>query len=322
MRRSGADGPRLREPGPGSAPPRSAAYAALMRGIILAGGTGTRLYPITKAISKQLMPIYDKPMIYYPLSTLMMAGIREVLVITTPEDQAGFQRLLGDGTDLGMRDQLRRPAAARGPGAGVPHRRGLHRRRVGRPRPRRQHLLRRRPRADAARPTPTPTGGHVFAYHVANPSEYGVVEFDDDGRVLSIEEKPAKPKSSYAVPGLYFYDNRRRRDRPRHHAQRPRRAGDHRGQRRSTCGAGQLTVTVLDRGDRVAGHRHLRLADAGRRVRPGHRGTAGLEDRLHRGDRLAPRLHRRRAAGTRWPSRCSKSGYGDYLLGLLEDQSR
>src|SRR4051794_18438826 len=177
-----------------------------MRGIILAGGSGTRLYPITKAISKQLMPVYDKPMIYYPLSLLMNAGIREVLVITTPEDQSSFQRLLGDGSDVGIQISYAvqpRPeglaqafiigdefigdeAVALVLGDNIFYGTGLG-----------KNL-----RANTA-----PEGGHVFAYHVANPSDYGGVEFDDAGRVISIEEKPARPKSSYAVPGLYFYDN-------------------------------------------------------------------------------------------------------------------
>src|SRR5215204_148894 len=177
-----------------------------MRGIILAGGSGTRLYPITKAISKQLMPIYDKPMIYYPLSLLMNAGIREVLVITTPEDQEGFQRLLGEGTDIGIEisyevqprpeglaqafvigaDFIGDQPVALVLGDNIFYGTGL---------------------GESLRANTSPDGGHVFAYHVANPSDYGVVEFGPEGRVISIEEKPARPKSSYAVPGLYFYDN-------------------------------------------------------------------------------------------------------------------
>jgi glucose-1-phosphate thymidylyltransferase len=177
-----------------------------MRGIILAGGSGTRLYPITRGISKQIMPVYDKPMIYYPLSTLMMAGIRDVLVITTPEDQAQFRNLLGDGSDLGIRlnyavqprpqglaqafvigaDFIGAESVALVLGDNIFYGAGLGR---------------------SLAANSEVTGGRVFAYRVAEPTAYGVVEFGDDGQVLSIEEKPDKPKSRYAVPGLYFYDN-------------------------------------------------------------------------------------------------------------------
>lgn len=177
-----------------------------MRGIILAGGTGSRLWPITRAISKQLMPVFDKPMIYYPLSTLVMAGIREILIITTPDDQAQFQRLLGDGSQFGLDlsyiTQPRPEGIAQafllgaefigtGPvalilGDNIFHGTGLGRQ---------------------LRAHTTVSGGRVFAYQVASPEAYGVVEFAPDGRVLSIQEKPAKPRSNYAVPGLYFYDN-------------------------------------------------------------------------------------------------------------------
>lgn len=177
-----------------------------MRGIILAGGSGSRLYPVTRGVSKQLLPVYDKPLIYYPLSTLMLAGIRDILLIVTPQDASDFQRLLGDGSQFGIdisyTVQERPEGLAQafilgadhigsgpvalilgdnifyGPGVGT-------------------HLRRFR----------EIKGGSIFAYWVADPSAYGVVEFDDEGRALALDEKPARPKSNYAVPGLYFYDN-------------------------------------------------------------------------------------------------------------------
>jgi glucose-1-phosphate thymidylyltransferase len=177
-----------------------------VKGIILAGGTGTRLWPLTLGVSKQLLPVYDKPMIYYPLGTLMAAGLREVLIITTPADQAAFRQLLGDGSKLGMEftyvvqpepdglaqafilgeDFLAGGGASLVLGDNIFHGPGLGTR-----------LARLR----------DVDGGHVFAYRVARPQEYGVVEFDLEGRVLSLEEKPEQPKSNYAIPGLYFYDS-------------------------------------------------------------------------------------------------------------------
>jgi glucose-1-phosphate thymidylyltransferase len=217
-----------------------------MRGIILAGGTGSRLWPITRAVSKQLMPVFDKPMIYYPLSTLVMAGIRDILIITTPDDQHQFQRLLGDGSQFGLRlyyaaqprpggiaqaflvgaDFIGDQPVALVLGDNIFHGTGLGRQ---------------------LRAHTSLAGGRVFAYPVSNPGDYGVVEFAADGTVLSIEEKPADPRSRYAVPGLYFYDNRvvdiARGLRP-----------SSRGELEITAvnetylRSGELHVTVLDRG--------------------------------------------------------------------------
>jgi glucose-1-phosphate thymidylyltransferase len=217
-----------------------------MRGIILAGGAGTRLYPITLGVSKQLLPVYDKPLIYYPLSTLMMAGIREIQVITTPADAPAFQRVLGDGSAFGINisyavqhqpeglaqafvigaGHIGSESVALALGDNIFHGPGL---------------------GTNLRRFQSISGGAIFAYRVSNPSAYGVVEFGADGIALSIEEKPATPKSHYAVPGLYFYDNDvieiARGLRPS-----PRGEYEITDINRTYLGQGRLTVEVLARG--------------------------------------------------------------------------
>ena len=284
-----------------------------MKGIILAGGTGSRLWPLTKGVSKQLLPVYDKPMIHYPLATLMEAGLREILIITTPEDSQSFSRLLGDGSDLGMTikyavqpkpeglaqafligaDFLSGDKAALILGDNLFHGQGL-----GRKLTELTEL----------------SGAHVFAYEVANPSEYGVVAFDQNGVALSIEEKPVKPKSNYAVPGLYFYDETVveivKGIKP-----------SARGELEITTlnehylNAGTLTVTVLERGTAWLDTGTFRsLQDAGEFVRV-------IEDRTGTKVGCVEEIAWRNG----WITTSEmiavaepllKSGYGDYLMRL------
>ena len=217
-----------------------------MRGIILAGGSGTRLHPITQGVSKQMLPVYDKPMIYYPLSILMMAGIREVLIISTPDDLPGFQRLLGDGSRIGIEITYAVQPSPDGLaqafligeefigsekvclvlGDNIFYGTGL---------------------GTALKANSEVQGGHIFAYHVTNPQEYGVVEFDKNGLAISIEEKPKSPKSNYAIPGLYFYDNSIVEIAK---AIKPSARGEFEisSVNEVYLASGKLTVTVLDRG--------------------------------------------------------------------------
>jgi glucose-1-phosphate thymidylyltransferase len=286
-----------------------------VRGILLAGGTGSRLWPITKAMSKQLMPVFDKPMVYYPLTTLVSAGIREVLVITTPEDQPHFQRLLGDGDQFGLAlsyavqphpegiaqafligaDFIGNEPVALILGDNIFHGVGLGRQLA-------QHRQ--------------PAGGRIFAYPVADPQRYGVVEFDDTGKVLSIEEKPEKPKSTYVVPGLYFYD-----------ADVVRIAGSlapsERGELEITAvndaylRRDRLTVTVLDRGtawlDTGTFHSLVQASEYVRVIEERQGFKIGcVEEAAWRMGFISDERLRELAAPL------TKSGYGDYLLRLLE----
>jgi glucose-1-phosphate thymidylyltransferase len=286
-----------------------------MRGIILAGGTGSRLHPLTFAASKQLMPVYDKPMIYYPLSTLMLAHIQDVLVITTPGDAPQFTRLLGDGSQFGINityttqpspdglaqafllgaDHIGDHHAALALGDNIFYGPGLGTR---------------------LRDYATVDGAAVFGYRVANPEAYGVVEFDDEGRAISLEEKPAKPRSPYAVPGLYFYDN----------------SVVERARRLKPSARGELEITDLNRQYLEEGRLHVSVLP---------RGTAWLDtgtfDDLSDAANYVRTIEHREGRKIGCPEEVSwrqgwlgdddlrargealrKSGYGEYLISLLD----
>lgn len=286
-----------------------------MRGIILAGGSGTRLHPITLGVSKQLIPVYDKPMVYYPLATLMLAGIRDILVITTPHDAASFERLLGDGSQFGISlSYARQPSPdglaqaftigadfigtdnvalvlgdnlLYGPGLGA-----------------------------QLSSFNDVKGGAIFAYWVAQPSAYGVIEFDHEGRAISLEEKPSSPRSNYAVPGLYFYDNDVVSIA---HQLQPSTRGEYEitDINRTYLERGQLQVQILPRGTAWLDTGTFdQMTDAAEYVRTMERRT-GLkigapEEIAWRQGYLSDDDLRMRAIAL------TKSGYGDYLLELLE----
>lgn len=286
-----------------------------MKGIILAGGSGTRLHPLTLAVSKQLMPVYDKPMIYYPLSLLMTAGIRDILIITTPHDQAQFKKLLGDGQSLGCNfqyvvqelpnglaqafvlgaDFIGTDKVALVLGDNIFHGEGL------------EALL---------KANNDPEGGVVYAYHVHDPERYGVVEFDDNKVALSIEEKPASPKSNYAVPGLYFYDNDVV-EIAKNLEMSPRGEYEITDVNREYLRRGKLKVGILGRGTAwldTGTFESLMQAGEFVRVLEQRQGlkVGAIEEAAYRQGFITAEQLRELAKPLR------KSGYGDYLMNLPE----
>jgi glucose-1-phosphate thymidylyltransferase len=286
-----------------------------VKGIILAGGTGSRLWPITKGVSKQLLPVYDKPMIHYPLDTLMGAGLRDVLIITTPDDSESFSRLLGDGTDLGMNIQYAVQPSPDGLAQafliGADFLNGDQAALVlG------DNLFYGPSLGRKLSTLTTQVGANVFAYEVANPSEYGVVEFNADGVAISIEEKPAAPKSNFAVPGLYFYDETVV-DVVKHIKPSARGELEITSVNDHYLQAGTLTVSVLERGTAWLDTGTFRsLQDAGEFVRviEDRTGTkiGCIEETAWRNGWINDEKLLQHADAL------AKSGYGDYLRGLIK----
>jgi glucose-1-phosphate thymidylyltransferase len=290
----------------------------MTKGIILAGGSGTRLYPLTKVVSKQLMPVYDKPMVYYPIATLMSAGIKDVLIITTPIEQARFEELLGDGKEWGINiEYVAQPSPD-----GLAQAFLLGEEFIGNENVALVlgdnlfygHDLVKSLQAAANRPE----GGTVFGYHVANPKAYGVVEFDETGKAISIEEKPEKPKSNYAVPGLYFFDNK-----VVEYAKKVK-----------PSARGELEITDVIEQYLEAGSLNVEIMG---------RGTAwldtGTHDSLLQAAQFIETIEKRQGLKVNCPEEVAyrmgyiteqqlrdiaqplrKSGYGEYLLGLLEQK--